>query len=100
MDIAAFIMALLALIASTVSLTLQVFTKKAEKAELTPVEDPFEEFKEEEVQAPILSAAPVTVDRDALAALETIRKEELRRMDELFSNPDTPYTGIDEEFST
>lgn len=103
MDVAAFIVAVLALIASTVSLTLQIANRKSQIATLIPpVADPYVNL------APPGAALPMYVHRDTvtpqtpdqLEAEKILNEAELKKIDEMFSNPDVPFTGIDEEFNT
>lgn len=93
MDAAVLIIAVLALVAATASLTLQltlILTKpKAPQAEA--ISDPF--YISEDELPP--RAAPKSAD--VVAAENIIKNAELEKFDEMLSQP---YTGLDEDFDT
>lgn len=101
MEIAALIIAVLALMAATASLTLQLATilklgPQAQKAAITVPEQLDEPSDFELGLDQEQPAAPLS--KEERAAKVIIQAAELEKLDEAFANPDVPYTGIDDEF--
>jgi len=92
MDVAAFIIGLVALLLSTITLTLQLSGKVLKKEpEQQLASDPFESDEVSEEELP-----PRT--QEQIAAIDIQNMADINRMNDAFGNPDIPYTGIDDEF--
>lgn len=98
MDAAILLIAVMALVASTASLTLQFTLWKLGAKEKAPTLDPFTDTIVTETPTMALPSYPKT--REAIEAQKIIKDAELDRLNEAFANPDVPFTGIDEEFDT